>query len=149
VTIERGTNTPTQRRVLAHLRVLIVQAKDRGHTQTEIAHAAGLHPSYVSLLLRGRRPITLAAIEALAPILDTSAEAILMQEGSQARPIPDLTAHASTDGLVAALRLAVARIVAELVQEMCHDPSWRAEVQALTEPTSRRRRTGPRPRSLK
>jgi transcriptional regulator with XRE-family HTH domain len=80
VKIASAGDTPSQTRLRQNLRVLIAAAKDSGHTQGSIARAAGLHPSSVSLILRGRRSVTLAVIEALAPLLGTTTEAVLQRE---------------------------------------------------------------------
>ena len=43
-----------------------------GLSQEALAHAAGLHPTYVSLLERGKRAATIVVVERLARALGTS-----------------------------------------------------------------------------
>ncbi len=49
----------------------------RGISQAELAHAAGLHPTYVSGIERGRRNVSLLNIVALAEALDVGPSELL------------------------------------------------------------------------
>ncbi|WP_405797877.1 helix-turn-helix domain-containing protein [Streptomyces sp. NBC_01506] len=53
--------------------------EQRGYSQEALAHAAGLHRTYVSSLERGNRNVGLDNIVALAQALDVPA-AVLLQE---------------------------------------------------------------------
>lgn len=44
----------------------------RGYSQEELAHKASLHRTYIGMIERGEKNITLANIEKIATALDTS-----------------------------------------------------------------------------
>jgi transcriptional regulator with XRE-family HTH domain len=74
---KRKEPTQAQDRLRTNLQMLMHAAKWRGTTQGEVARKAKMNPASLSQLLRGRRPVTLVALDALAPVLGTTTDEIL------------------------------------------------------------------------
>lgn len=53
---------------------------DRGFTQEELAHLAGVHVTYLSGVENGRRNVTLSVVERLASALNTTPVELLSPE---------------------------------------------------------------------
>jgi transcriptional regulator with XRE-family HTH domain len=110
-------STPSQVRLLNNLRVLMAAAKNAGQTQGRLARAAGIHQSYLSLILRGRRRVTLEVIEALAPLLGTTAEAVLQREFPDPASVSRETLSASTAVVDIGLLQVIARALFPVLSE--------------------------------